>query len=101
MSHVWFRDTLSPKRFSIRGWPRPTYAYLKSLPVLFHGYVEDLRLELDGGAYRFRYWTSRLTLADRPQTDSGGYEGMYPRVQVEAEIGGSWVLIDGYQGHMV
>jgi len=100
MTHVWFHDTLDPRRFQLRGWPRPTHTHLMGLPVLFSGYVEDLRLEIDGGAFRLRYWTSRLTLQDRPQTKSGHYEGGYPRIQVEAEIDGSWVLIDGYQGHM-
>lgn len=98
--HIWFGDTLDPRRFSLPQWPRPSHSELMSKAKLAQGHDSDLRLELTFPC-RLRYWTSRLTLADRPQTDSGRYEGGYPRVFVEAEIDGCWVIIDGYQGHMV
>jgi hypothetical protein len=95
-----FRDTLDPRRGQLPVWPRPSYWHLMGMSIRAQGQDSDLRLELDSPC-RLRYWTSRLTVADRPQTESGHYEGMYPRIFVEAEIDGEWVLIDGYQGNLI
>ena len=72
-----------------------------SRPILCKSQDADLRLEMDH-PYRLRYWTSRVGLRDRPQTDDGHYyEGGWPRIEVEAYVDGRWVTIDGYQGHLV
>lgn len=94
-----FRETLDPRRHQVAPWPHPMFEELLRLPIIAQGQDSDLRLEMQRSS-RLRYWTSRLTVQDRPQTESGHYEGAYPRIFVEAEVDGEWVLVDGYQGHM-
>lgn len=95
-----FNNSLHPARLTLPRWPRPSYASLISQPIMGRGQDADLRLELDYPC-PLRYWTSRVGLRDRPQTEDGYYEGGWSCVEVEACVDGRWVLIDGYQGHMV
>ena len=97
MSAPSFSNALDSRRAELPVWPRPTYVQLLTCPILEQGYDADLRLELDH-PYPLRYWTSRVQLHDRPTTHDGYFVGPWPRVEVEACIEGSWVLIDGYQG---
>lgn len=104
MTHIRFHDTISPISRILRQrgihWPLPHLEALESLPTIAVSHTDDLKLELEQPC-RLRYWVSRLTLQDRPQTESGHYEGGYPRITVEANVDGVWYLVDGYQGHTV